>query len=80
MNKWNNFETLEHYKGIVWTSKSFKTEKRGNICFYKNDYFHLIGYVSPSEFIENGLDGVVVSKVNAMGLQYMLEEDVYITP
>lgn len=74
MNQWNNFQTLRHYEGIIWVSKLFETESRGNICFYKSGDFHVIAYVAPEEYIEKGLDGVVKSRVHGLGLQYMLEE------
>ncbi|MGE7843620.1 hypothetical protein ACQKNX_22925 [Lysinibacillus sp. NPDC093712] len=75
MNKWNNYETLEHHKGMIWVGKLIKTENKGNICVNQNGEFRVIAYVSPDMLEHKDLDTMVAEVVTAEGTQYLLEED-----
>ncbi|MEK5081077.1 hypothetical protein MKX73_19315 [Solibacillus sp. FSL W7-1436] len=74
MNKWNNYETLEHFKGKVWVSKSLATEKKGNVCVFFKDDFHVLAYISPNQLEKNDLSTVVKAIVEATGTSLMLED------
>lgn len=75
MNKWNNQDTLEHFEGMIWVSNLFKTERRGNICFLKNDEFRVLAYISPDMLENKTLSTVVHEIVKANGTLYMLYEE-----
>lgn len=79
MNKWNNYETLEHYKGMIWVGKQLKTENRRNVCVNQNGEFRLIAYVSPDMLLGKDLDTLVAEIVIAEGIQYLLEDETIIT-
>lgn len=75
MNIWNNFDTLEHHKGQIWVSKSFRTENLGNICILINEDFHVLAYISPERLKTKDLATIVNEVVEANGTAYMLEDE-----
>ncbi|MGG6448255.1 hypothetical protein [Pseudobacillus badius] len=79
MNKWNNFETLEHYQGHIWIGKTFKKENRGNICVLQNGDFRVLGYVSPEMLADKDLKKLIYDTVESRGTLWMLEDESLIT-
>lgn len=71
MNKWNNYETLEHHEGMIWVSKSFEKENRGNICVLHNDEFRVLAYIAPNQFKGKSVTTLVEEVVKANGTPYM---------
>ncbi|MBQ0137939.1 MAG: hypothetical protein KBT36_01435 [Kurthia sp.] len=71
MDEWNNYETLEHHEGMIWVSKLFKTENRGNICMLKNGHFHVLAYIAPAQLKTKDLNTVVMETLNAAGIRNM---------
>ncbi|MFY0520595.1 hypothetical protein ACOMCU_22600 [Lysinibacillus sp. UGB7] len=69
----NNYNTLDHHEGMVWISKLFKTENRGNICVLLNGEFQVLAYVSPDMLETRDLDTVVADIVAANGTSYKLQ-------
>lgn len=69
MDEWNNYETLEHHEGMIWVSKLFETENRGNICMLKNGQFHVLAYISPEQLEKKDLNTVLLETLNARGMQ-----------
>ncbi|MCK4085113.1 hypothetical protein HCY52_14965 [Acinetobacter radioresistens] len=71
----NIVQNLEHYKGMLWISKSLKISNRGNLYtkFYNGEY-RVIAYISPDQIEKsNGLDKTIETIVVAMGCSYYLE-------
>lgn len=71
MNKWNNYETLEHYNGMIWVSKSLEKEKRGNICVLHNDEFRVLAYIAPYQLAGKNVTTLIEEVLNANGTLYM---------
>ena len=74
MTVYNNTETLDHHEGLIWVSKSFQTEKRGNICVFLKGTFQVLAYVSPAQLENKDLHTLVHEVITANGSPYMLEE------
>ncbi len=75
MNKWNNYETLEHHEGMIWVSKLLKSENRGNICALENAEFRVLAYISPDQLENKDLNTIVTEIVKENGTSYMLDDD-----
>lgn len=73
-NQWNNYETLENHEGMIWISKLFNSENRGNICVLQNDSFRMLTYISPELLVNKDLRAIDTEWVNANGTAYMLNE------
>lgn len=74
MTVYNNTETLDHHEGLIWVSKSFQTEKRGNICVFLKGTFQVLAYISPAQLENKDLHILVQEVITANGSPYMLEE------
>lgn len=75
MGNYNNIKDLIHFKGGIWISKSFNTEKRGNICLKNQDTgeFQVLAYISPLEIVNRHFEDVIESNLKALGLLKWLE-------
>lgn len=75
MDNYNNLNNLTHFKGAIWISKSFNTEKKGNICLKVQDTgeFQVLSYISPIQLKNRNVKDVVESSINALGLMKWLE-------
>lgn len=51
MDEYNNFETLDHFKGSIWVTKHQKdSEQKGlNVCSLVNGKFKVLHYIIKSE-------------------------------
>lgn len=83
MNKYNNYSTLNHYKGSIWITKIDEAkENQGiNICLKTNDDYNVLCYVIKSKkgytFNHNkyySLDDIVYSFLESYGTLWMLED------
>ena len=75
MEKWNNYETLEHYKGKVWISKKLRTKKAGNVCFKHKEEFRVMAYLAPNIFEGSTFDQVIYDTLKAQGFTDSIYED-----
>lgn len=79
MNKWNNFETLEHFRGYIWISKELKETSKGNVCVLQDGQFKVLAYIEPSRLEKQDLESLIHNIVKANGTLWMLEEEDLIT-
>ena len=67
MDKWNNYETLEPYRGKVWISKTLRTKKAGNICLKHGENFRVAAYISPDQLEGKSIHSVIQGTLKAQG-------------
>ncbi|MGE6627806.1 hypothetical protein [Bacillus pumilus] len=85
MNKYNNFETLDYFRGSIWVTKhQANSEQKGlNICSLANGIFTVLYYIVKTEngytfnhkkYYSN-LEEIINKALFSLGLSNLLEQE-----